>query len=83
MATTRRKHKLKFTDLTNPWQRFRSQTGLSQVAVAELMQMGQPAISSYELGRPPSPRVAKRFVELAKRYKVRMDLDEVFGALVV
>ena len=78
----RAKKKLRFTNLSNPWQRFRSQTGISQVALAELMNMGQPAISAYESrGRFPGPIAAKRFVELAKRYRVRMSLDEVYERL--
>ena len=75
------KKKLRFTNLTNPWQRFRSQTGLSQVELAAALKVGQPAVSACERGNLPGPRLAKRFVELAKRHKVRMDLDEVFGSL--
>ena len=79
----RAKKKLRFTDLSNPWQRFRSQTGLSQVALAELMEMGQPAISAYESrGRFPEPIAAKRFVDLAKRYRVRMSMEEIYANLI-
>ena len=74
-------HKLKFTDLSNPWQRFRSQTGMTQTALAELLQTKQTSISQYEAGDFPSPGVAKRFVALARRYKVRMDLDELYANL--
>ena len=75
--------KLKFTNLSNPWQRFRSQTGLSQVELAEALKIKQPAVSAYELGNLPSTRIAKRFVDLAKKHRVRMSLDEVYGALTV
>ena len=70
-----------FTDLTNPFQRFRSQTGMSQVELAAALGLGQPAVSAYERGAFPGPAIAKLFVDLAKRHKVRMDLDEVYERL--
>lgn len=75
--------KLRFNDLSNPWQRFRSQTGISQAQLAELLKVGQPAVSGYEAGDFPLPDTAKRFVELARRYKVRMSMEEVYGRLAV
>ncbi len=70
-----------FTDLRNPFQRFRSQTGMSQVQLAVALGLGQPAISAYERGSFPEPSIAKLFVDLAKRHKVRMDLDEIYAAM--
>ena len=72
---------LKFSDLSNPWQRFRSQTGLSQAKLAVLMGLQQPTISSYESGEFPGPVVAKRFVALAKKHRVRMSMEELYAAL--
>ena len=74
-------NKPKFKDLTNPWQRFRSQTGLSQTELAAAMGLGQSAISSYETGSFPIPEIAKRFVALAKKHKVRMSLEEIYAEL--
>lgn len=73
--------KRKLSNLQNPFQRFRSQTGMSQVELAAALGLGQPAISSYERGSFPGPTIAKLFVDLAKRHKVRMDLDEVYQQL--
>lgn len=76
------KKKLKFSDLSNAWQRFRSQTGMSQVELATLLKIQQSTISHYEYGgRCPEPRIAKRFVELAKRHKVRMSMDELYAQM--
>ena len=72
---------LKFKDLRNPWQRFRSQTGLSQVELAKEMNLVQSAISSYECGSFPEPAIAKRFVSIARRHKVRMSLEEIYAEL--
>ena len=75
--------KRKFTNLTNAFQRFRSQTGMSQVELAAALGLGQSAISGYERGAFPEPAIAKLFVDLAKRHRVRMDLDEVYERLEV
>ena len=75
------KRNLQFSDLSNPWQRFRSQTGVSQTELALELGLGQSAISGYESGDIPAPKVAVNFVKLAKRHKVRMSLDEVYACL--
>ena len=80
-AKPKRERKLTFSDLSNPWQRFRSQTGLSQTDLARELGLGQSAISGYEAGDLPVPEVAARFVKLAKKRRVRMDFNEVYGAL--
>ena len=74
------KRKLRFSDLSNPWQRFRSQTGLTQAQLAQLLDMKQTAISMYECGdRLPAPAYARRFLKLAKRRKIRMSMDEIYA----
>ena len=74
--------KVKFTDLTNPFQRARSMLGISQYALAEELKVGQPAISGYEAGVDfPSPTTAKKFVEWCRKRKIRMNLDEVYSKL--
>ena len=80
-AKPKRERKLTFSDLSNPWQRFRSQTGLSQTDLARELGLGQSAISGYEGGDLPVPEIAARFVKLARRYRVRMSLDEIYAAL--
>mgnify|MGYP001565878366 CR=1 FL=1 len=75
--------KLSFNDLSNPWQRFRSQTGISQAQRAELLKVGQPAVSGYEAGDFPHPDTAKRFVEIARKHKIRMSMEEVYARLEV
>mgnify|MGYP001599850111 FL=1 len=70
-------------DLTNPFQRARSMSGISQQALAEALKIQQPAISGYENGDFPSPEVAKRFVLWCRKRKIRMSLDEVFEQLTV
>ena len=77
----KRERKLTFSDLSNPFQRFRSQTGLSQTDLAKELGLGQSAISGYEAGDLPVPEVAARFVKLARRYRVRMDMNEVYARL--
>lgn len=73
----------RFTDLTNPFQRARSMAGISQHALADILGVGQPAISGYETeeGRFPEIRAAKRFVLWCRKNKIRMDLDEVYEKL--
>ena len=73
--------KIGFTNLTNPFQRFRSQVGMSQQGLAEQLKLAQSAISNYERGHPPTPEIAKRFVALAKARRVRMSLDEIYSSL--
>ena len=74
--------KPRFNDLTNPFQRARSMTGLSQYALADELKIVQSAISGYEAGVDfPSPITAKRFVEWCRKRRVRMDLDEVYAKL--
>lgn len=75
--------KLRFNDLSNPWQRFRSQTGISQAQLADLLKVGQPAVSGYEAGDFPAPETAKRFVAIAQKYKVRMSMSEIYERLAV
>ena len=75
--------KVKFTDLTNPFQRARSMVGMSQYALADELKIGQPAVSGYEDGDFPSPEVAKRFVLWCRKRKIRMSLDEVYERLPV
>ena len=76
--------KPRFNDLTNPFQRARSMTGLSQYALADVLKIQQPAVSGYESGVDfPSPVTAKRFVLWCRRRKIRMSLDEVFEQLTV
>jgi len=70
-------------DLTNPFQRVRSQAGLSQQALADALKVQQPAISGYEAGDFPSPTVAKRLVLWCRKKKIRMSMDEVFEKLAV
>mgnify|MGYP001558944557 CR=1 FL=1 len=72
-------HLLKFNDLSNPWQRFRSQTGMSQVELAALLKIGQSAISTYEAGGTPEVIFAKRLVALARERRVRMSMDELYA----
>ncbi len=76
--------KVKFTDLTNPFQRARSMTGMSQYALADVLKIGQPAVSGYETGTDfPSPITAKRFVNWCRKRKIRMSVDEVYERLAV
>ena len=72
--------KISFSNLSNPFQRFRSQTGISQEKLAELLGLGQAIVSKYESGGTPSPRVARRFVELAKSKRIRMSIEEIYSA---
>lgn len=72
--------KISFKDLSNPWQRFRSQTGMSQSALGKLVGVTQVAISAYESRRrTPAMRVSKALVALALTRKVRMSLAELYA----
>ena len=72
--------KISFKDLSNPWQRFRSQTGMSQAALAQLIGCTQVAISAYESRRrTPAMRISKEFLALAAARKVRMSLAELYA----
>ena len=73
-----------FNDLSNPWQRFRSQTGMGQIELAKLLGISQPGLCAYEKRpdqkgfRSPRVEVAKRFIELAKQRRVRMSFSELY-----
>lgn len=71
--------KISFSDLSNPWQRYRSQTGVSQATLAQELGISQVAISGYERRiRKPLPRIAQAFVALAAARKVRMTWEEIY-----
>ena len=76
-----RKRAHKFTDLTNPFQRFRSMKNMSQGELAEALGIAQPTLSLYEGGqRRPGSAVAQRFVALCKEKRVRCSMEEIYGA---
>lgn len=75
------KKKLRFNDLSNPFQRFRSQTGVTQLELAKNLGLRQSTISGYEAGDVPDPPVAKRFIDLAKKHRIRMDFNELYAGL--
>lgn len=80
----RPKGTVKFNDLSNPWQRFRAVTGMSQAALAGLIEVAQQTICQYESGeRFPHPFYAKRFVILCKARRIRCSMDEVYDKLSV
>lgn len=69
----------RFTDLSNPWQRFRAQTNMTQQQLADILEAGQTAVAQWESGRrTPSPWQAKRFLVLCKARKVRCSWDEIY-----
>ena len=71
--------KIMFKDMSNPWQRFRSQTGMSQAALGRELGVSQVHICSLETSkRVPSPMLAQKFVDLAKSRRVRMSLQEIY-----
>lgn len=76
--------KISFKNLSNPFQRFRSQTGMSQMELARALGRSQVTIAGYEKmpGEPghraPRMPVAQRFMELAKAKKIRMTFDEIY-----
>ena len=73
---------LKFSDLSNPWQRFRSMMAMSQRDLAKILELGQSTVSQYESGaRFPDPVPAKRFVILCRARRVRCSMDEVYEKL--
>ncbi len=71
---------LSFKDMSNPFQRFRSQTDMGQVELAAALGVKQSTVSMYESGiRRPRVSVAEAFVKLAKARRIRMSLDEIFS----
>ena len=73
-----------FKDLTNPFQRVRSMAGISQEALAEVLEIQQSGVSKYENNLQfPEPAVAKRFVAWCRKRKIRMSMDEVYERLEV
>lgn len=79
----KREKRLQFTNLSNPWQRFRSRTGLSQADVAALLKLGQPTISQYETGCTPEPANAKKFLLLCRQHKIPCTMDDIYATLEV
>lgn len=72
--------KISFKNLSNPWQRFRSQTGMSQDRLAAALNVSQAAVSAYETRRrAPLMSVSKRFLALAALWKIRMSLAELYA----
>lgn len=77
-------NKIRFNDLSNPFQRVRSMVGISQRALGDAIGTGQPKISAYEATDEfPTPVVAKRFVLWCRKRKIRMSLEEVYENLEV
>mgnify|MGYP001601916573 FL=1 len=69
----------RFNDLTNPFQRARSMTGLSQYALADALGIQQSVISRYEsCAMFPDPATAKKFVLWCRKRKIRMSLEEIY-----
>ena len=82
---TKLRHKKKrgkpisFTDLSNPFQRLRSQLGWSQRQMALALGLGFHTVQCYEWGtRLPRPANAQRFLALAHRHRLRMSMDEIY-----
>ena len=74
----------RFNDLTNPFQRARSMTGISQQKLADALEIQQSIVSRYETSRQfPGPEIAKRFVLWCRKRKIRMTLEEVYDRLAV
>ena len=72
--------KIRFKDVSNPWQRYRSQLGVSQATLAHDLGVTQVAISGYECRiRKPLPRIAQAFIALATARKIRMSFEEIYG----
>jgi len=74
----------KFTNLANPWQRFRSQTGMSQAALARALGVRQSTVCKWEKTprakwqRWPSRKYALALIDLAEHKKIRMALYEIY-----
>ena len=84
MSSTKRNHRerrLYFSNLSNPWQRFRSRTGMSQTDVAVLLGIGQTAISQYESGSAPDPAIAKKFTTLCRQHRIPCSMDELYATM--
>ena len=74
----------RFNDLTNPFQRARSMTGISQQELANALEVQQSIVSRYETSRQfPHPEIAKRFVLWCRKRKIRMSMEEVYERLAV
>ena len=70
----------RLTDLTNPFQRYRSMKGVSQTELAAALGIRQPTLSNYESGRRrPAVEVAQRFLELCREKRVRCSMEEIYG----
>ena len=75
-----KRRRVRFTDLTNPFQRFRSRTGYTQWQLGLAIHCQQGRISEYETwAARPSVPAAKRFVALCRQHHVPANLDEVFA----
>ena len=83
MPRRAREKRLQFTNLQNPFQRFRSRTGLSQTDLAALLKVGQSAVSQYESGFTPEPVYAKRFLLVCRQHKVPCSMEELYAGLEV
>ena len=81
MPKPKRERRLQFTNLQNPFQRFRSRTGLSQGGLAAALNLRQSTISKYETGGMPDPLHAKRFIALCRKHNVVCSMDEIYANL--
>ena len=75
-----KRHRVRFTDLTNPFQRFRARTGYTQKQLGLAIGTTQGNVSGVETWlKVPSIPIAKRFVALCRQHHVPANLDEVFA----
>ena len=79
----KREKRLQFTNLQNPWQRFRSRTGFSQTDLAALLKVRQSTVSQYESGFSPEPIYAKRFLLLCRQHKIPCAMEDLYANLEV
>ena len=63
----------------NSISRIRARLGVTQSALATVLNVTQGNVSNYEHGQNMPPDVAKRLVRFAAKRKVRVTLDEIYS----
>lgn len=64
----------------NTVQEIRNRIGMPRRIFAEHLGVSYGAVSNYELGtRQPKLNVCFKIIELAKKYKIKLTLDDILG----
>lgn len=65
--------------MNNPIKQIRQQIGMPRKIFAETLDVTYGAIANYELGtREPEISIGYRIIDLAKKYKIKVNLEDIY-----